>query len=253
MTPETIVDTPAPGNFFSRLAGVYFSPGETFKDIGRAPKFLVPLLVLVIFTGAIAWIMAERLGAARIASQGIEKAVTDGKMTAEQAAPQLEAMKKNEIYIKASIPVFAILGTLLIVFAFAGILKLASMAVGTENTYSQLVSVTTYANLAVGIISSLVFVILLYLKSPDEFNIQNPIDSNLGSVLAMFMGKDGLPKFLMALASWIDVFSIWKIVLLSIGFSAVSRRLKIGTAATVVIGLYVIAALIAAVWASAFG
>ena len=68
----------------------------------------------------------------------IEKAVTDGKMTAEQAAPQLEAMKKNEIYIKASIPVFAILGTLLVVFAFAGILKLASMAVGTENTYSQL-------------------------------------------------------------------------------------------------------------------
>ena len=124
---------------------------------------------------------------------------------------------------------------------------------GTENTYGQLLGITAYANLAVGIISSLVFVILLYLKSPDEFDIQNPIDSNLGSVLTMLMGKDGLPKFIMALASWIDVFSIWKIVLLSIGFSTVSRRLSIGTAASVVIGLYAVAALISAIWAAAFG
>jgi Yip1 domain len=253
MTPESIVETPASGNFFSRLIGVYFSPGETFKDIGRAPKIAVPLIILALLTGAVGWIMAERIGATKIATQGIEKAIADGRMTQEQAAPQLEAMKKNEGYIKASIPIFAILGTLVIVLAFAGILKLGSMVVGTENTYGQLLGVTTYANLAVGIISSLVFVILLFLKSPDEIDIQNPVDSNLGSVLAMAIGKDGLPKFLMALASWIDVFSIWKIVLLSIGFSAVSRKLTIGTAASVIIGLYVVAALIAAIWASAFG
>ncbi len=253
MTPETNVETPAPGNFFSRLIGVYFSPGETFKEIGRAPKIAVPLIILALMSGAVGWIMAERLGATKIAAQGIEKAVADGRMTQEQADPQLAAMKKNEVYIKASIPIFAIIGSLIMVFAFAGILKLGSMAVGTENTYGQLLGVTTYANLAVGIISSIVFVILLYLKSPDEIDIQNPIDSNLGSVLAIALGKNGLPKFLMALASWIDVFSIWKIVLLSIGFSVVSRKLAVGTAAAVVIGLYVIAALIAAVWASAFG
>jgi hypothetical protein len=253
MTPETTLENVAPTNFFSRLMGAYFSPGETFKDIGRAPKVVIPLIVLALITGAVSLAMANRIGAAKIASLGIEKAIADGKMTQEQAAPQLEAMKKNETYIMASFPVFGILGALVMVFAFAGILKLVSMVVGTENTYGQLLGVTAYANLAVGIISSLVFVILLYLKSPDEFDIQNPMDSNLGSVLTMLMGKNGLPKFIMALASWIDVFSIWKIVLLSIGFSAVSRRLSIGTAASVVIGLYAVAALISAIWAAAFG
>ncbi len=252
MTPETTLDS-TPGNFFSRLIGAYFSPGETFKDIGRAPKVVVPLIVFALLTGVVGWVMTERIGALKIATQGIDKAIADGKMTQEQAAPQLEMMKKNEGYIKASVPVFAIIGSLIMVLAFAGILKLGSMAVGTENTFGQLLGVTTYANLAVGIISSLVFVILLFLKSPDEIDIQNPIDSNLGSVLTMAMGKDGLPKFVMALASWIDVFSIWKIVLLSIGFSAVSRKLAIGTAASVIIGLYVIAALIAAIWAAVFG
>jgi Yip1 domain len=253
MTPETNLETVAPANFFSRLMGTYFSPGETFKDIGRTPKVILPLIVFALITGAVSLVMANRLGAAKIASLGIEKAVADGKMTQEQATPQLEMMKKNETYIMASFPIIGILGALVIVFAFAGILKLASMVVGTENTYGQLLGVTAYANLAVGIISSLVLVILLYLKSPDEFDIQNPIESNLGSVLTMLMGKDGLPKFFMALASWVDVFSIWKIVLLSIGFSTVSRRLSTGTAATVVIVLYVIAAFISAIWAVTFG
>ena len=36
-------DAPAakPQNFFSRLIGVIFSPGETFAEIGRAPRVLI--------------------------------------------------------------------------------------------------------------------------------------------------------------------------------------------------------------------
>ena len=124
MTPETTLENVAPANFFSRLMGTYFSPGETFKDIGRAPKVVIPLIVLALITGVVSLAMANRIGAAKIASLGIEKAVADGKMTQEQAAPQLETMKKNETYIMASFPIFGILGALVIVFAFAGILKL---------------------------------------------------------------------------------------------------------------------------------
>lgn len=252
MTPETTIDG-LPGNFFSRLTGVLFSPGETFKDIGRAPKFVVPLIVVALLSGAVSWVMADRIGAAKIASVGIEKAIADGKMTAEQAAPQLEAMKKNETMIKASFPLIGILGAIITIFAVAGIFKLATMMVGAENTYSQLVSVNAYANLAVGIISSIVFIALLYMKSPDEFDLQNPVSSNLGAFLTMFISKDSLPKFVTAFASWIDVFSIWKGALLAIGLSSVSKRLKIGTAGMIVFLMYLIAALGSATWTALFG
>ncbi len=252
MTPENTIDAPA-GSFFSRLTGVFFSPGETFKDIGRAPKIVVPIIVLALLTGVVSWMMADRIGAAKIASMGIEKAVADGKMTQEQATPQLEAIKKNEGIIKAVFPLPIVFIALITVFAGAGIFKLATMMVGAENTYMQLVSVTAYANLAVGIVSSIIFVLLLYLKSPDEFDIQNPIGSNLAALLTMFMSKDSLPKFITAFISWIDLFSIWKGILLAIGLSSVSKRLKMGTAASIVIGLYLVAALLSSTWASIFG
>lgn len=253
MTPETTVNTPAPGNFFSRLMGVYFSPGEIFKGIGLAPNVIVPLIVLALIGAIVGWVMADRIGAVKIASMGIEKAVADGKMTQEQATPQLEAMKKNETVIKATFPLFGLLGTIVGVLAVAGIFKLVSMVMGAENTFLQVLGVTAYAFLAVSLVSSLILVLLLFLKSPDEIDIRNPIGSNLGALLTMFMSKDSLPKFIETFANWIDVFAIWRIALLAIGYSAVSRRLKIGSAAMALVGLYLVAALIAAGWAAAFG
>lgn len=253
MTSENIADAPAPQNFVSRLMGVFFSPGETFKEIGLAPKVVVPLIVLAILGALVGFAMAERLDAVKIASMGIEKAVADGKMTAEQAAPQLEAMKKNATIIKATFPLFGVLGSIVTVFAVAGIFKLASLVLGTENTFMPILGVTTYAYLAISIVTSIVLVALLFLKSPDDFDMQNPIGSNLGALLTMFLGKDGLPKFILTLANWIDVFSIWRLSLLAIGYAAVSRRLKTGSAAMTLIVLYVGGALIAATWAAIFG
>jgi hypothetical protein len=253
MTPENIVDVPAPQNFFSRLIGVYFSPGETFKEIGLAPKIVMPLIVLALVGALVGIVMAQRLDTVKIASMGIEKAVADGKMTPEQAAPQLEAMRKNETLIKASFPLFGILGSLITVFAVAGVFKLVSLILGTENTFMPILAVTLYAFLAISIISSVVFVVILFLKSPDEIDIQNPIGSNLGSLLTLFLSKESVPKFILAFANWIDVFSIWRLSLLAIGYAAVSRRLKTASAFTTLVVLYLGAALIAATWATLFG
>lgn len=253
MTPENIVEAPAPQNFFSRLMGVYFSPGETFKGIGLAPKIVIPLIVLALVGALVGIVMAERLDAVKIASVGIEKAVADGKMTQEQAAPQLEAMKRNETLIKASFPLFGVLGSLITVFVVAGVFKLVSLVLGTENTFMPILSVTIYAYLAIAIISSLVFIAILFLKSPDEIDIQNPIGSNLGSLLTLFLSKESVPKFILAFANWIDVFSIWRLSLLAIGYAAVSRRLKTASAFTTLVVLYLGAALIAATWATIFG
>lgn len=253
MTPENIVDVPAPQNFFSRLIGVYFSPGETFKEIGLAPKIVMPLIVLALVGALVGIVMAQRLDTVKIASMGIEKAVADGKMTPEQAAPQLEAMRKNETLIKASFPLFGILGSLITVFAVAGVFKLVSLILGTENTFMPILAVTLYAFLAISIISSVVFVVILFLKSPDEIDIQNPIGSNLGSLLTLFLSKESVPKFILAFANWMDVFSIWRLSLLAIGYAAVSRRLKTASAFTTLVVLYLGAALIAATWATLFG
>lgn len=243
----------APQNFFSRLVGVWFSPGETFKEIGRAPAVVIPIIAAIVLGLAIGFAMTQRLDIQQMFAKQFDQLVMDGRMTREQADQQARFAAS---FGKAQFMIFGALGTLMVSLIVAGIFKLVSMMMGAENKFSSLFAVTIYAYLAVGIVSSILFVTLLYLKDPSEITFNNLgtlVSSNLGSLLAMAMGENALPKFVMALAQRVDVFSIWIISLLSIGYAAVSHRMKTATAATWLIGLYVVFALIAATWASLFG
>ena len=53
---------PKPQNFCARLSGVLFTPGETFAEIGRAPRVLIPLLCLAILGGLTQFAVTNRFG-----------------------------------------------------------------------------------------------------------------------------------------------------------------------------------------------
>lgn len=263
MTPESKIasqPTPAapeaaPHGFFSRLIGVYFSPGETFQEIGRAPRVLVPLLALMVMGALVGFLMINRIGIQTFFSKQYEQAVQSGQMTQEQANQALERVTSGPAatFVKASFPIFGAINWAVIALILAGAFKLVSMLVGADNEFKPLFSVTLYALLAVFLISSVLVVILLYLKNPEEIDINNLVASNLNALLAWAVGKDGLPKFVMALARWIDLFAIWAIALLAIGYAAVSRRLKTSTAAIALGCIYGVVALIGAAWSALRG
>ena len=244
---QTEPETP-PKSFVSRLVGAWFSPGETFAEVGRAPRPLLPLIALVVLTAISSFLLINRIGVSRFFGQGLEKAVASGRITQEQANQQLEAMTKREGIIKASFPLTGAVGALLVTLVIAGAFKLVTMVLGKDNGFGQVLSVTAYALLAVGIVQMVVMVALLYLKSPDDLDIQNLIGSNLGALLTMVTSENSLPKFVTALAAYVDVFALWKLVLLAIGYAAVTPKLKTSTAAGALGALYAIVAVIGAAW-----
>src|SRR4029079_18400350 len=67
--------------------------------------------------------------------------------------------------------------------------------------------------------------VVLFLKDPEEFNLQNPLMFNIGAYLS-----PDAPGALRALGSSIDLFSIWIIVLLAFGVSAAARKISFGKA-----------------------
>jgi hypothetical protein len=75
---------------------------------------------------------------------------------------------------------------------------------------------------------------------PSGFNVQNPVATNP----AYFMDRAG-NKFLYSMASALDVFIIWGIVLMGIGF-ACNSKVKRSTAIAIVAGWYVVYKLISA-------
>jgi hypothetical protein len=86
-TPKT--EEPAAKNFFARLNGVYFAPGETFKEIGFSPKVLVPIVVLIIIGLLAGYYMTKHLDLQSMVAAPLEQAVKQGRITQEQMEQQM--------------------------------------------------------------------------------------------------------------------------------------------------------------------
>jgi len=250
--PPTAEPAPTPKSFFSRLSGVYFSPGETFQEIGRAPAVVLPIIVLALLTIVTVVVASQRISFEKVGIQRIDDSVAEGKITAEQGEQQKEGFRKIAPIFKFAIPLIAGIVVVVMALAIAGLAKLISSMMGIENKFMPLFAVMLYATLAVSIVASVVTIILLYAKPVEEIDPTNPVGSNLAALLTM-AGVTGLPKFVKGFLTYVDVFFIWKVVLIGIGCSAVSRKLKTSTAMVYASFGAIVIALIGAAWAALFG
>jgi len=74
------------------------------------------------------------------------------------------------------------------------------------------------------------------LKAPDTVDVQNIVASNLAIVL-----PDNAARWLVSLLSSVDLFSIWSILLMSLGYRAADpRKLSWGTSFAVVFGAWLV-------------
>ena len=243
---------PAPQNFFSRLIGVWFSPGETFAEIGRAPRVLVPMIVLMILGSVGGYLMIERIGMNNFFKKQFDQAVASGQMSQEDADKQFEAMTSGPAATatRLSFPIIGFIQFPIFALILVGIGKLITMLNGGDNLFKPLYSVTLYTLLATGVVSSILMITILFLKPPDEIDVNNLVGSNLAAVLGLLFEKDALPKFVMAFARWIDIFSIWMLWLLAVGYAAVTKGKKTGSFLTPMAIIYLILALGGAAWAA---
>jgi hypothetical protein len=85
-----------------------------------------------------------------------------------------------------------------------------------------------------GLISSPLFLLVIYLKAPGTIDLENPVATNLAALL-----PDDSAKWLVALCKSLDVFTIWTLVLLAIGFAVTSpKKLKGGKTYMIAFGVW---------------
>ena len=244
MTTEPIVPPPAPPDppspadpkpsAFQRIGGVLFSPGETFESIARRPDWVVPFLIIIglALIGGIA--LGTRLDFHALARDAMDANPKTAEMPADAAETATKFMAASMKIGSFLAPVLTAIG----IFLTAGVLQLAFRLFGGEGTFKQALAVTNYAWMPRAIKGILGLIVILSRESVDIFTLQNPVMSNLGF---LFAPKDHPLGF--ALASSLDVFSIWCLILLIIGFSKVSRQ-STSKSASIVIGLWVVVTLL---------
>jgi hypothetical protein len=108
-----------------------------------------------------------------------------GRITPEQAETQREGIRRAAPYIRVGFSFVGAIASIVFCLAIARIAKLVSMVMGVENNFLPLFAVTVYTLLAVSIVSSIVFLLLTYIRAPDEIDMRNPIGSNLGALLSI--------------------------------------------------------------------
>ncbi len=70
-----------------------------------------------------------------------------------------------------------------------------------------------------GLISSPLFLLVIFLKAPGTIDLDNPVATNLAAFL-----PDDSAKWLVALLKSFDVFTFWTLILLAIGFAATNSE-----------------------------
>jgi hypothetical protein len=81
------------------------------------------------------------------------------------------------------------------------------------------------------LIHEVLSILILFLKDPSTVDLQNIVASNPGALLS-----DDASKWLVSLLSSLDIFAIWTLVLLAIGYGATnSKKLSFGKALVLVV------------------
>jgi hypothetical protein len=230
-TPEPQVAALSEG---ARIVNTFIAPSKTFTDLRRSAAWWAPFLLLVVVSTLFAYTVGQKVGYDKAGENVLQTRPKQWdriqNMKPEDRAKTMQAVEKQTMIGTYAFPAI----DLVILLVVAGLL-LATFKFGANAnvSYKVALAIVVYASLP-GVIRYLLATLTLFAGiSPDAFNVQNPVATNLG---ILFSPTDN--PALYTLGSMIDIFAIWTMALTAIGFTCVSK-VKRGTALAIVFGWYI--------------
>ncbi|HZM89269.1 MAG TPA: Yip1 family protein [Blastocatellia bacterium] len=260
------VEEPARLGPFARLTGTLLSPGETFEDVNRKPTWLAPLLIasvtMLAFSLFFEWkvkpdwnkffltMTEKRMG------KSISELPPDQQ---DQVKKQLEFQKKlavTDLNSPVSLLIATVRSVVFHVVGFlipAGIFALGFLLMQGKTTFKRILSVVAWSWCATGLVYLIVSVAALMTRNSEsmrDINLADPssiVPTSIGAFL-----PSGMPAVMHSIAGSFDVFTIWYLILLTIGFAAIAgtKKFKTSKAATLVFGVWGVWVLLKAAFAA---
>ncbi|MBS1851792.1 MAG: YIP1 family protein [Acidobacteria bacterium] len=234
LNPDSVpTPTPEPAGLSegARILNTFVAPSKTFSDLRRSAAWWGPYLLMVIAALLFMYVAGAKVGFRKaMENQMQSQPKTQARLEQlppEQREAQMEQGTKITKWIAYATPVLQLVILLIIATALWVSFKIA----GTGVTFKISLAVVMYAGLP-GILKMLLAIVaLLAGANPDSFTLQNPVGTNLG----YFLDPATTSPALRSLATSIDVFLIWTLVLSAIGF-IYAGKVKSGTSYAVVFG-----------------
>jgi hypothetical protein len=211
---------------FGRLVGALVSPVATFRSLAERPTWLVAFL-LVAFVPLVGGLLAlPKIDWEDITRDRIEQSGVD--VPASQVEQQVEMTEKIGPISTYLQPLMMVIFMLLVALVMWGAFTLTGGAPGFQRS----LAVVSHSLLPLVVAQLLSIPVVLSTETIGADEIKT--GSLLQSSLAYFAGDDTGPVML-ALLSSLDVFTIWTLVLLAIGFHFAAKAKPATAGLTVVL------------------
>lgn len=247
MTPESSYEDAAPPmSEVGRLTGVFLEPKKAFADIAAKPRWYVPVILMVIFALAFTVTFTNHIGWEHFMRQNMENNTRVQQMDKDQREDMIQKQVKfAPVFGYVASFVFVPVAVLVI---GAVLLLMAKMGGGTLK-FKQSLGIAAYGKLP-DVLFSILAIVVMFLKNPEDFNLNNPLAFNLGAFLEP---PPNTGKFVYGLAKSFDLFAIWEVLLMAVGISVATRRIPFSKAVVLVAVPWLIWILVSSGSAGLFG
>jgi hypothetical protein len=226
MSPDVaqLETDPKPMNEFSRILGIFFEPKKTFDDIAERPRWLIPMLLVILSGAAYLYVFGAHVGWGSYLHRLMDNNANFQRLPADQRQRIFDLQLRfasigGMVNVAIAIPLMYLIGAGIALGIIKGLL-------GVPIRFKQAFCVFCYAGLP-SLVARVLAIAVLFLKNPEDIDLQNPFMSNFGAL----MDPDKSSKFLYSFASSMDLFSLWILLLAATGLKAAGgKKLSFGGA-----------------------
>jgi Yip1 domain len=228
---------------FGRIIGVFTSPKQTFASIAERPSWVAPLLLMMVLATCVGTLLNAKMNWGEYIRHKAEESARFEQLSEEQKDQALAGQVKFWSNFSYGVGIVAVpLSTLIFALIYFGAFNLFR---GAGLRFGQAFAITTHAFLPTAI-SSILALIILPLKTYGDVDPENVVATSLKAYL-----PESAPKPLLALGGSLELFFIWCLVLVAIGFSAANpKKVKPGASFGIVFGLWAVWVLAKVAWAA---
>jgi len=208
---DTLVADARPDGLAARAVGILTSPRATFARVVERPKAVTMLmLVAAVCAGTAAALMFTEVGRVALLDQQMRMLESFG---VHPSAAQYAAMQRADGYAPYAMLAGQFLGLPAAALAISGVAFAAFSALGGTSRFGQTFAVVAYSGVIIAV-QQLVVAPLAYLRE----SLSSPTSL---AILVPFLDES---SFASRLLGGIDLFYVWWIVTLAIGFGVLYKR-----------------------------
>ena len=185
-------------NIWQKIIGIYYRPAEVFEQLKPKTLWWVPLII-VLAVSAAAVLITRPIVMPEILAQ-----LAQNPDIPPESLPQIEEKMQNPLFSLLNVAVGLPLAWLAVGLVFWGVFSM----LGGKSSFAQMFAATVWAWM-VSIPGSFIKVPLMFIMETAKVHTS----------LALILPPEMEEAFIFRLLSQVDIFAIWTILVMAVGYS----------------------------------